>query len=334
MKTSKLHLLAIAFFIGLSFTACKKSDSSTDNTLKDNATVNSSQDAESQDAQADNLDQSIDNIGDALEANNFSAVKSTQVGGPSVTVDHPDTITFPKVITLVFATDTTINGEKFKQSGTIVITVERTKDVGSWKNYLKRTINISNFKTENDSASFTVNGTRTMIRKEIKVTPLITTLEAYKTATSLRIAVLDSIKSEFAFTITCGTFTKNFTRVVKRTRQALAHFEKASGGLIWHQALLKDTMILKGSVTGKNLMDSTYTRTISETDPITVTRCALLVPVISSGKLTITRATPKGTKEGVITYSKDACKTVVTLTVGDKTKVIERKLNRVYKKWW
>lgn len=344
MRTSKLHLLAIAFLIGLSVAGCKKSDSSS-STLQGNDAV-ATQDAESQDAQADNLDQSVDNITDALESNDFSAVKSGTVGAPVIVVASSNGKTpsdtsvqaFPKSITLTFNTDTTINGEKFKQTGTIIIYVERTKTVGPWKTCLKRSISISPntpFVTANDSASFSVYGIRTMTRKEIKVSPIITTLDQYKAATKLRLSVLDSINSNFTFTVTCGTYTGHFTRVVKKTRQAMAHFEKAVNGLIWHQAFLNDTLTFKGSVTGTNLMDSTYSRVITDSKPIVFTRCASLVPVISSGELVISRNTPKGTKTLTVTYSPVECKTHVTV-VNDKgdTKEFDRKVNHSYKKWW
>lgn len=343
MRTSKLHLLAIVFLIGLSIAACKKSDS-TDNTLNDAATIASTQDAESQDAQADNVDQSTDNIMDALESNNFSATKSATIGGPTITINSnggkmqndTSTAAFPKTITLDFtaAGDSSINGEKFRQSGKIIITVERTQANGSWKNFIKRTINFENYTVSNDSSSFAISGYRIVKRLNYSVEPVIKTPSEYLAATSIRASVIDSINSNITITITCGQYQKSFTRVVKRTRQALAHFEKPAQGLIWHQALLKDTLIIKGSVTGVNLMDSTYSRVITEAKPITFTRCALLVPVISSGEITITRNTPKGQKQGIITYSRSECKTIVTLTIGDKTKEIERKLNRVYKKWW
>jgi len=174
-----------------------------------------------------------------------------------------------------------------------------------------------------------------MTRKEIKISPIITTRVDYLAATSLRMAVLDSIKEDFTFIVTCGTFTKSFTRVVKRTRQALAHFEKPANGLFWHQAFLKDTLIFKGSVTGVNLMDSAYSRVITESKPITFTRCAALAPIISSGELVVTRSTPNGTKTATITYSPDGCKTHVSITnEKGKTKDFDRKVNRQYKKRW
>jgi hypothetical protein len=333
MRTSKLHLLAITLLIGLSMAACKKSSSSSSNTLSgtDSAVA---QDAESQDAQATSVDQSVDNVADALEANNFTAVKSTEIGAPTWSVSSSDTTTFPKTITLTFATDTTVNGETFIQTGTITIVVSLTQNKWPWRNYVKRTITFSNFSTRNDSAWFTINGTRVMTRQSLTLSPAITP-NNYLTLTNLRLAVLDSIKSNMAFTITCGSYTGSFTRVVNKTRQVIAHFEKIADTRIWSQAFAKDTLVYRGSVTGLNLMDSTYSRVISETDPITITRCAYLVPVISSGTLTITRATPTGEKTATITYAPSACKTLVTVTTpSGKTKEFERRLNRTYKKWW
>ena len=339
MKTSKLHLLAIALLIGLSITSCKKSDNS-GNTLT-GSEVAVSQDAESQDAQADQVDQSTDNITDALESNNFSATKSATIGGPAITITssggktQSDTsvAAFPKTITLDFtaAGDSTVNGEKFKQSGKIIITVERTKSVGAWKNFIKRTITFQSYTVANDSASFSITGSRVVKRLNFSVYPIITTVDAYLAATKLRASATDSINSNLLFTVTCGQYSKSFTRVVKRTRQAMAHFEKAAQGLFWHQTYRNDTLVFKGSVTGVNLMDSTYTRIIADNAPITFTRCALLVPVISSGTLDVTN----GTRSATITYSNDACQTVVTVTNSKgKTRVFDRKLNRLFRKWW
>jgi len=41
-----------------------------------------------------------------------------------------------------------------------------------------------------------------------------------------------------------------------------------------------------------------------------------------------------GTKTATITYSADGCKTKAIVEKAGKTKEIERKINRKYKKWW
>lgn len=79
-----------------------------------------------------------------------------------------------------------------------------------------------------------------------------------------------------------------------------------------------------------NLQDSAYSRIIDANKPVVFTRCTSLNPVISSGVI----AMINGTKTATITYSADGCKTKAILEKAGKTKEIERKINRKYKKWW
>jgi hypothetical protein len=328
MKTTKIYYLVIfTLILGFSLTRCKK-DNTTPGTLP-SSEVAIAQDNETQDAIADETDQSVDNIVDALEANDFTALKAGTTGAPTYSITTPDTVTFPKTLTLTFNTDTIINGEHITQVGTITITLSLVQNKRPWRNYIKRTISFGNngLVFSCDSSSVTILGSRTMTRQSVKLTPPITK-DNILTLTSLRLDVLDSINSNFTFTITSGTFTKSFTRIVKRTREAIAHFEKLAAVKIWRQALRNDSLIYNGSVTGRNLQDSTYSRII--TTPVTFTRCALLVPVVSKGVIALTN----GTKTATVTYSASNCKTLVTITRGDKEKVIERKLNRTFRKWW
>jgi hypothetical protein len=332
MKTLKLNyllaiaLLSIALVVGIFVVGCKKDNSSNNNPLANND-VAIAQDAESQDAVADNIDQSIDNKMTDIEENGFnsSKQKSAMTSGDSWTClqagdNKTDTATFPKKITITFG-DTTINGENIKYTGSIVVTDSLSQPKHPWRNYLIRKIKY-NLVIVSDSSSIIVTGTRTVNRTSIKYTPPLTT----PNITSFRVDAVDAITANLTFQITCGTYTGTFTRVVDRTREAIAHFEK--GTIYWRQASLKDTLIYNGSVTGVNLQDSVYSRII--TVPVTFTRCPLLFPVISSGTITATN----GTKIATITYTSDVCKTKVTITRGDKVKVFELKINRKYHKWW
>jgi hypothetical protein len=155
------------------------------------------------------------------------------------------------------------------------------------------------------------------------ITPALTA-----SVTSFSLDVLDSIKSNLTFGITCGDYAGSFTRIAKKTREIIAHYEK--GAVLWHQAFLKDTLIYKGSISGVNLQDSAYSRVIDADKPIVFKRCESLVPVISSGVITMTN----GSKTATITYSADGCTTKVVIERNGKTKEIERKINRKYKKWW
>jgi len=319
MKTLN-YFLALTLIFGMTLLGCKK-DKTNDSSIA-GSDVAISQDAESQDAVADNVDQMADNQVDFAEANLFdiNKQKSASASG-SWTCTHPgDTITFPKIITITFG-DTTINGENLKYTGTITVRDSLSTGTGSWKNRVIRKIIFSNFTIASDSSSISVSGTRTVTRTSIKISPSLTA-----NITSFRMEVTDAITANLTFTITCGDFIKSFTRNVDRTRKAMAHFEK--GLVSWRQVYLSDTVTLNGTVNGRNLQDSTYSRVI--TAPITITRCPLLYPIISSGTMTLTN----GVKVATLTYSADACKTKVTITKGDKTREIIRRINRKYHKWW
>ena len=78
MKTNNFFnlILASALF-SLVISGCKKEES-TNNDITDNTEIALAQDGESLDAIAESNEQSIDNIVDALEANDFSALKSVE----------------------------------------------------------------------------------------------------------------------------------------------------------------------------------------------------------------------------------------------------------------
>ena len=320
MKTNKLqYLLAIASFTGFLFTSCNKEEKLLSSTSGE---VTVAQDNESQDALAEDINQSIDNTADALEANNFSGMKSAMANGITVTVDHPDTTTFPKVITITFNIDTTVNNENMSQTGQVIINVSLTHDAHPWRNYIKRAITFNQLTVTTDSSSFTIDGTRTMTRQSVDLST--------DYATKLRLDVVDSITSDLNFYITCGTYTGMFTRMAKREREAKVHFEKVTNGNIWYHAFTKDSLIYTGSVTGENLLGNEYSRVI--TTPLLFTVCPVLPynPIISQGKIEISN----GTSTGSISYSAVGCKTGVTLNVNGRTRLIERKINRRYHKWW
>jgi hypothetical protein len=329
MKTKQMnYLVALILLVGMTFAGCKK-DKSTDTVLA-GTDVATAQDAESQDAVADNVDNMADNQIDLIEANNFNSniQKSALGSGTSWTCPQADdTIRFPKKITITFG-DTTINNEHLHYTGSIVITDSLPAGThGSWRNFVIRKIEFNAFGIATDSSSFTVTGKRTVTRTSVKYAPALTAVTP--NTTSLRLDVKDAITANLTFTIRCGdyNYTGTFTRNIDRTREAIAHFQKGLFG--WHQVYVKDTLIFKGSVSGTNLQNVNYSRTISETKPLTFTRCLLLVPILT-GEITLTN----GTNTAILDYTTDGCKTQVTITKGDKVKVIERKLNRSFHKWW
>jgi hypothetical protein len=326
MKTNKLFniLFAIAVF-GLLFTGCKKDEGTSQ--ITDNATIIAAQDDEAVDATIENNDQSVDNMIDRIETNDFSGLKAGIIGDPVVTIDHKDTTEFPKTITLTYNTDTVINGETFKQTGTISIYVELQQSKRPWRNFLKRTITFTAFKVENDSASFEINGSRIMTRKAVTTYPVITPANILS-LTNLRMTVMDSIKANFSMIVKVNTFTDTVTRVVNKTREGIMHFAKVADTKRWIKLPLKDTLQFKGSVIGINFRNLNYSRTII--NPIVFNRCDLGAVVISSGKLEVNN----GIKTATITYSANDCQTKVVLEVDGKVKEINRRTNRKFNHWW
>jgi hypothetical protein len=328
MKKMKFSLSVISLCILFSLAGCTKDDKSSDTGVA-YTDVSASQDSESQDAIAENIDQSVDNSIDALEANDFTGLKSSIIKGVSYTVanksgigEPKDTSIFPKIITFTFG-DTTINSEHISYSGTVYIIDSLSQAQKPWRNYLIRKVKFGNFTITTDSSSVSINGSRTVSRQSVKTSPTLTPNNIL-TVTNVRYAVKDSVRANLSFIITKGNYTGTFTRVVKKTREAYAHFEKVTGTRIWIQNHLKDTLTYNGSITGVNLKSENYSRTI--TTPIVYKLCSSYIPVISQGVLALTN----GTNALTVTYSADNCKTIVTIAKGNKTKVIERKLNRSF----
>lgn len=319
---SKRFLLALAG-VGLSVVLlinCSKEDSE-ELAQKEVAVA---QDSESQDAVSENITQSVDNNMDALEANNFSGLKSSPLGyGVNVTIDKADTVNFPKTITLTYNIDTIVNGEQMSQTGEIKIMVELTQNKKPWKNYVKRTITFSEtnpFTVATDSFSVSISGTRVMTRKAVSLKLIDNT--------NIRLAILDTIVSNLKFKVTSGDYNGEFTRVVNKSREAIAYFGKP--GIFWRQNHQKDTLRYKGNVQGVNLRGDQYSRNI--TKPVVFTVCPVLPfnPVVSQGEIEL----KNGSDEATLKYSADGCKTKVVISKDGASKEISRKLNHRFYKWW
>lgn len=323
MKTSRIILmLAIAGLYGISFSSCKKDPGNDTTSVIPNNELAVAQDNESQDAVAENVNQSVDNKVDAVETNNFSSLKAGMSDGIDVQVNHPDTTTFPKVITLTFNVDTTVNGEHMSQTGQINILVELTSAQKPWRRYLKRTITfpeVNPFTVTSDSSIVVITGSHVMTRQKYEVS---------KTTDKTHLDVLDSINSNLKFAITNGSFIGSFTRVAKRTREAIVHFEK--GLVFWRQTFRLDSLTYKGAISGVNLKGENYSRTI--TTPVLFTFCPVVPynPIISQGVIALVN----GSNDATITYTATGCKTTATLTSNGKTKEITRKINRKFRRWW
>jgi hypothetical protein len=325
MKTKSLYLYsALAFFLGIAILSCQKDQSNSGPVLNATETIAAAKDAENVEAINDKVEQDVDNVADEMESNGFSALKSgSDWGCINVTVDHPDTVRFPKVVTLTFNCMDTINGEKLGRAGVIKITVDTIPVFKKmrWNLHLKRTVEFKDFTVATDSSVVTLNGIRTMSRKSVKTT-------TYGNNKNLRYDILDTITANYKFDILYNDTSRTITRDVAKSRNAIVHFVKSHN---WHSTFFSDTVIFKGGVTGVLANGASYSRMI--TSPIIMTRCPYwpFNQIIPSG--TIEQIIGSGSPSE-IQYSANGCKTIITITHDGTTKTIERNYGRKFHRWW
>jgi hypothetical protein len=324
MQTRRLIYFVVAFVITsvVVFLSCKKDDSKNDSIVT--STVDQAKEAESQDAIADKIEQDIDNNIDKLEMNNFkiNSSKSAFNGCVDITVDSVVTqFINPKTITLTFNCTDTVNGEKISQIGTIKVVVNIFKITDDGKLF-KRTITFTNYKVGTDSASYTINGTRTVSRLSMN-----TSLS--KDLKTAKLDIKDSIVSNLKFDVKYTNASVSFTRNVNHLRTSVLYFKRNL--ILWYADLKNDTVSLSGYVSGINAANINYTRQI--TTPLEFTFCPTWPhnPIIAKGEIDFSNSNGK---VGTISYSANGCKTSATLNVNGKTKQIERRIGLGYLKWW
>ncbi len=337
-------LVAIIAFI---FTGCKKDSSSSTPAASDANQANIAQDAETQDAISTQVESSADNQADQLENNNFSssfAVVSYRVAksdtlslsGVTITIDHPDTTYFPKVITFTFNVNDTVNGVIMSQTGSIqlVVSVDTTlvNWQKQWRKHVSRVFTFNNFTVGIDSNKFSISGTRTMDRVN-----WLGTVTPNSTRQLLRVVVQDNITSALNITVASGkTSIGTFTRNVDRTRVSDLHYWKNTNNIGWHSvgSILEDSVTFTGSVTGNNLQNLPYSRVI--TSPLIFSFCSTFpyTPILN-GVIKDTEDGANGTSVVTITYTAVDCTTnVVAVDSNGKTVKIGHTINHLFKKWW
>jgi hypothetical protein len=288
-----------------------------------------------QDAVADKVDQDADNSIDELQAQNYlvPVTKSAEASGSiTITVDHPDSTFFPKIVTMRYSNYQSLNSdETFIRNGEInvVITAQANKQL------ITRNYTFKNFSVTTDSTILTVKGTRMVARTAQKL--------KYNGLQSLRIVNTDQITSDLRFSIvrTGDTDTLKFTRAASKVRSAFLHFDNA-GGNTWKTIRFrnnpaKDTLIYSGTVTGINEKGDSYSKTIKATDPLTVIFYAG-VPVMTSGTMNYIVAGASA-ESFTITYKQDSSHPGMTLVtvknnVTQATHSFDRRLGRRHLRWW
>ena len=330
----RLFLLLIAG--GLSVTSCKKESSTTGSNSLTSQQITQTQNAVAQDAVAEKTEEDIDAKLDELQNNNYAVAGlrsylATLTDTVVITVDHPDTTTFPKVVTLTYYSykDSTAF-ENLIKNGKITVTI--TSANPTHRKLVSRLFAFSNFSVTTDSTTIKMNGTRLVSRQKVAV--------KYNGLQSLRIAVTDNITSamNFAVATTGKTDTLKFTRNVNRVRTAITHFRNMiykpadMMHFLFRHIASSDSITYNGTVAGINEKGDTYTKTI--TSPLIVTNYMGSL-VISSGAMTDV----VGTNSFEITFKADPLHkhlTLVTVTnnLTGKTKSFNRRFGLMFRRWW
>jgi hypothetical protein len=339
MKTRKFVYRLLFFFLAgsLSLYSCKKESSATSNNNSlTGPKVLQVQNADVQDALADKTEEDIDNKLDELQNNNYAvgimkSYLSTLTDTVVITVNHPDTTFFPKVVTLTYYNYKDSSAfENITKNGEIIVTINRPDP--THPRLISRVINFNHFAVTTDSTTILVNGIRTVTRQKAAVT--------FNGIQSVRIAVTDNIiaSTNWAVATTGKTDTLKFTRNVNKIRTAVSHFRNVFyrpgvlNHILFRYVASSDSITYTGTVTGINEKGDSYSKTITSPLIVTLYKGSL---VVSSGTI----AYVAGTDTFTITFEADPAHkhfTLVSITnnLTGKTMSFDRRFGRIFRRWW
>jgi len=342
MKKREFILGLVFLFVvtGILVTSCKKDNSNPTNDSITSQQAIQLKNADAQDAIADKTEEDVDNKLEELQNNNYAVSNMKSYFGDVadtviITVDHPDTTFFPKVVTMTYYNykDSSAN-ENIIKNGTITVTITRAN--GNRSRLISRAFVFRNFAITTDSTTIILNGTRIVNRAKDAIK-----LNGFQTA---RISVTDNITANLSYAVvtTGSTDTLKFTRVVDKVRTAVAWFINVkfiAGEPVYNLTHMHfrhiasaDTITYTGSVTGVNEKGDAYSKTI--TTPLVIIEYKGS-QVISSGAITY----KVGTDTYDITFMEDPSHkhftlvTVINNQTG-KTKSFDRKFGGKFNKWW
>jgi len=305
--------------------SCTKDKTTNDSSGFTSSQVLQAQDAETQDAVVQTIENDVDQNLSTLQENNFAGGLKESDGCITITVDHPDTVFWPKLIQIHYDCADTINGEIFSRTGGVIVTMDTLPGANTkhWRTHFKRVIDFDNLNFTTDSSGILINGTRTNYRKSATVNFV---------NDERIIHAHDSIVSDIILSLKYDGVLKNITRNVNRIHNST--FYALGVPLIHHikyvPEFVKDTILITGDVTGVDGSGADYLRSI--TTPLMITYCPFWPhnPILFSGSITQTI----DNSNIIFTYTGDGCKTLVTIDNNGKTKVIERKFRRRFHMWW
>lgn len=338
MKTGK-YVLRLIFFLmagGLALYSCKKDTSTPGTKTLTSQQVIQVQNADAQDAIADKTEEDIDSKIAELQNNNYAdAGAKSFLANPTdtviITVNHPDTTFFPKVVTLTYYNYKDSSAfENITKNGEITVTINRP-DV-THPRLISMLFYFNQFAVTTDSTTIILNGTRLVSRQKASI--------KFNGLQSVRISVTDNITAatNWAVTSTGKTDTLKFTRNVNKVRTAVYHFRNViyrPADLIhflYRYVASSDTITYTGTVTGINEKGETYSKSITSPLIVTLYRGSL---IISSGTLTYV----VGTDSYQVTFEADPVHKHLTLVtiknnLTGNTKSFDRRFGRLFRRWW
>ena len=336
MEKFKSGIYVAVFLIGgLVLTNCSKEDnlapSSNDFTANETGQV---ENADVQDAVADQITQDIDNTADELQNSSYQTddLSSARITGGSrtITVDHPDSTTFPKVVTIIYTnwSDSTAI-DTFVKNGEIDIVVNCPDPE---KRLITREYTFKNFSVTTDSTVISVSGTRTVTRQNDSI---FWDTEHFRA----RMAATDHITANLTFTLTNinNNESSEFTRVVDRTRNAICWYRLSYMHRHWfgrHMAS-NDTITWTGTVTGVDENGFNYQKQI--TDPV-VMHAYRGTLVIISGTVDFTGGSGDTAFSYEFSYQQQAghpfvTEVTVTNNLDGTSKTFQRRWSRRFVRW-
>ena len=338
-RTIVLYVMAVTF--GISLISCQKQTSTPNTNAFTKQQTEQVQNSDAQDALADKIEEDIDNQVEELENDNYvvsqtKALLSNLSDTVIIAVDHPDTITFPKVISITYYNyqDSSIN-EPIKKNGTIYVTVSLSDPMHP--RLVTRVFQFTNFTIITDSTTILLNGERVVVRQNDALT-----LFGLQYA---RIAVTDNIMSNLNYSVvtTGGIDTLGFTRSVSRVRTAISYFRNVNyqvnqpvnnlTNLRFRHVSSFDTLTYTGTVTGLNEKGDTYIKNITSVNNIFVYQGSL---IIVSG--TMTNITSAGDSYVIIfeQYPSQPLQTLVTVknAITNVSISFNRRFGRIFRQWW
>jgi len=320
--------------------SCKKdnikSSGTSGNSVFSSAEITQAQNAEHIDVVFDKIDNDMDNDIEAVETKNFyGSKKSASSDCVTLTVDHLDTTTWPKVLNLSYTCFDTVTAQHILLSGKIGVTIDTLTGAGkkNWRNFYKRTFTYTNFMIASDSDTLIVNGIRMVYRSGVSQ------IFSGGLLGPKEFLVVSSKDSILTNNLTIKERFPDSSRIVSRnvlkTRYNKIWYKNSStnpASSKYVHVISKDSAIFTGAVTGIDARGESYSRKI--TSPLITIYCPKWPSniIITSGTIT---QTINNTDSIKFNYTASAnCGTKVSIVKNGKSIFIDRKFTRKLVKWW